>query len=104
MYYKLAFRKEPGSFQNFPMKVRFFKIDASQFKLYLIVVPRIVLLGATGAGKSHLGNTLLGNTRFIVSDNPESCTSEASAIVRGFWLGEPDGPEFEIIDTPGNIL
>ena len=64
-------------------------------------MPRIALLGATGAGKSHLGNTLLGQTRFIVSDNPESCTSETSSIERGFWLGEDTGEEFEIIDTPG---
>ena len=58
-------------------------------------VPRIALLGATGAGKSNLGNSLLGQARFIVSDNPDPCTSETSNIERGVWLGEPDGEEFE---------
>ena len=48
--------------------------------------------------------TLLGRAHFIVTDNPESCTSESSDLVRGFWLGDPDGHEFEIIDTPGDML
>ena len=58
-----------------------------------------MLLGTTGAGKSSLGNCLLGDRRFRVSSDPRSCTEESSEVERGFWFG--DGEEFELIDTPG---
>ena len=69
------------------------------FKTIFLEVPRIVLLGTTGAGKSSLGNCLLGDRRFRVSSDPRSCTEEPSEVERGFWFG--DGEEFELIDTPG---
>ena len=35
-----------------------------------------------------------------VSDLPRSCTEETT-VESGSWCG--DGPEFEVIDTPGNL-
>ena len=42
--------------------------------------------------------TLIGRNVFEVSAAPTSCTEEPS-MQRGFWDG--NGPEFELIDTPG---
>ena len=56
----------------------------------------------TGSGKSSLGNFLLGDKRFVVSEGLASCTVKTTLTERGRW--ESDGREFDIMDTPGNDL
>jgi len=74
--------------------------------------PRIVVLGATGVGKSSLANVLVGRDKnynggrfrkgcFKVAATKEVVTKETCAD-RGYWLGDTgDGPSFTVIDTPG---
>jgi len=74
--------------------------------------PRVVILGATGVGKSSLANVLLGRPRnyqggdfqsgcFKVQAGLESVTKKTCAD-RGYWLGEyAKGESFTVIDTPG---
>lgn len=73
--------------------------------------PRIVILGATGVGKSSLANVLLGRDKnyegeefqngcFRVSTGLDSITKDTCAD-QGYWLGDPDIQRFTVIDTPG---
>lgn len=73
--------------------------------------PRIVILGATGVGKSSLANVLLGRNKtydganytngcFKVLAGLQSIT-KATCAERGYWLGEANGAQFTVIDTPG---
>ena len=62
--------------------------------------PRVVIVGATGVGKSSLANALLGcdprggECLFGVCGGTDSCTMETS-IGTGPWLG--DGSDFTVL-------
>jgi len=73
--------------------------------------PRIVILGATGVGKSSLANVLVGRDKnyagqnfrdgcFKVSTGLDSITKQTCAD-QGYWLGDSNRQRFTIIDTPG---
>ncbi|XP_049923748.1 GTPase IMAP family member 7-like [Epinephelus moara] len=57
---------------------------------------RVVILGKTGAGKSSLANTILGEKPFKVDDTSNSGTRECQAETRSV-----NGRNITLVDTPG---
>ena len=67
--------------------------------------PHLIIIGATGVGKSTMANVLIGqspdcdNCTFPVCPGGDSCTKETKYAV-GNWTGIVV-QEFTIVDTPG---
>ena len=79
---------------------------------FLVCSPRIIILGATGVGKSSLANVLRGQDKNWPGTDPQTgcfrvwgLEHRTTAITRATcqsqerWLGT--GEMFTIIDTPG---
>mmetsp|Transcript_73603 Transcript_73603/g.157839 ORF Transcript_73603/g.157839 Transcript_73603/m.157839 type:complete len:610 (+) Transcript_73603:111-1940(+) len=58
----------------------------------------VVLVGGTGAGKSNLGNFLLGRNAFVSSNAQKSVTTKAT-VHEGTWFGGL--AQVRVVDCPG---
>ena len=76
--------------------------------------PRIVILGATGVGKSSLANVLMGRDKnykgmgfedgcfkVLGLNNMGQSVTKRTCEDQGHWLGNYSLPKFTVIDTPG---
>lgn len=63
---------------------------------------RVLLIGATGAGKSYIGNILLGEERFVSSASDRSVTSTIQCYNTTINLSKDVGYLIlDVVDTPG---
>jgi len=91
--------------------IQFISTNADELEKGVLASPRIVVLGATGVGKSSLANVLLGRDKnydgrlfrngcFMVSSGLDSITKDTCAD-QGYWLGDNNTRMFTVVDTPG---
>lgn len=58
--------------------------------------PAILIIGKTGSGKSTLANILIGEEKFITSEDSDSCTQTCQSTLINL-----NSKEYKLVDTPG---
>jgi len=85
------------------------QLTSAQFYHENITLPKphMIIVGPTGAGKSSLANSLIGEDPtcedciFPVGPDFDSCTKHTNYCSNHTWLGDATKPLFTVVDTPG---
>lgn len=89
-YWMLSVKRSNNVFLHFQLDMTFFGRSAPPNEL------RFVLIGKTGAGKSRVGNTILGNIAFLFAPDARSVTS-----VCKLESAQRFDKKIDLVDTPG---